>query len=89
MKFTPNETFKIGRITFEVGDSDKPNVYDSEVQGVQEDELRLAYEQGWCEVEGWNPAPERKAGAVELNPHSVKHEMAADKVSTKPGATDG
>ena len=69
MKFTPNEDFKIGYITYEAG-----NTYDSDKHPITDEELKVAHDAGWTEVEGWDKAPERKPGAVTLQPAKASHD---------------
>lgn len=70
MKFTPKEDFRHGRTTFEAN-----NTYDSAKHGLTDDEVRAFHENGWAEVEGMDPAPERKPGARTVRPAKAKHQQ--------------
>lgn len=67
MKFTAKEDFRSGHTTFEAG-----NTYSSEKHGVSEDQIKRWHANGWCEVEGWDPAPERTPGAQRIAPQNGK-----------------
>ena len=68
MKFTPKEDFKSKATTFEAG-----NRYDSDKQGMTEEQLKRWHANGWTEVEGWDPAPPRQVRGVVVQPHSARH----------------
>ncbi|PWG61760.1 hypothetical protein [Sediminicurvatus halobius] len=70
MKFTANEDFRLGRNTFEAENTYTLEKYPS----LTEADLAQAWEAGWCEVEGWDKAPERKPGAATVRPRNQKLE---------------
>ncbi|MCB1717798.1 MAG: hypothetical protein KDK05_21940 [Candidatus Competibacteraceae bacterium] len=68
-KFVCKEVrLRIGHNTFEGG-----NTYTSENYGLTEEDLTVAHNHGWIQVENWPTAPERKPGAAKLNVDGVKH----------------
>lgn len=69
MKFTAKELFRSKGLTFEEG-----NRYDSANYGLIADEdVERWYSAGWCEVEGRDPAPARRPGAVTVRPTKALH----------------
>ncbi len=69
MKVTPNEEFRIGRTLLEPG-----NTYNSEKHGWSDEQVERWHSAGWCEVEGWEKAPERKPGAQAIKPSKTVQE---------------
>lgn len=67
-KFTAREDFRVGRETFEQGNS-----YTPEKHGIDEARLQRFFERGWIEVEGWGDPPERKPGAERIKPRKAGH----------------
>lgn len=68
MKFTPREDIRSKGRIWEAG-----NTYDSQKHGVDDADVDRWYNAGWTEVEGRDPAPERKVTRATLKPHSTKH----------------
>lgn len=71
MKFTPKEDIRtkpMYGLLLEEG-----NTVDSEKRGIPDELVERWYQNGWCEIEGRDPAPERKVRGVVLQPHSAKH----------------
>lgn len=72
MKFTANEDFRHGHTTFEAG-----NTYQSEKHGLSDAEVMSFHANGWAEVEGADPAPERQPGAQRIPPQkSTQQEVS-------------
>jgi hypothetical protein len=70
MRFTVNENFKArGHLSFEAGNTHNSDILPPEVD---EARLRVWWERGWIEVDGWDKAPERKPGAAKLDVHNSK-----------------
>lgn len=71
MKFTPKEDIKgkAGKL-FEEG-----NTYDSEKQGLDDETIERWYRNGWLEIEGRDPSPERNMGGVKIQPHTATHKQ--------------
>jgi hypothetical protein len=77
MKFTPNEDFKEGYVTFEA-----ENTYESEKHGISEDQLKAFHAAGWTEVEGWDKAPGRQiTPSVDIKVDTATHEVASEVIS--------
>lgn len=78
MKFTPNEVFRHNYHTFEVGNPEHPNTYDSEhYPDVSDEDVRTFHAAGWAEVEGMDPAPPRQPTGVTVQPDSARHAQDA------------
>lgn len=69
MKIIPNEEFRAGRELLEPG-----NTYDSTKHGWTDSQIARWHAAGWCEVEGWDKAPERKPGAQSIRPAKTRQE---------------
>jgi hypothetical protein len=69
MKFTPLEDIKAKGRLYEAG-----SPCDSEKQGIPNETVERWYASGWCEIEGREPAPERKVRGVVVRPHTAKHQ---------------
>lgn len=67
MRFTANEDFQAKGHQFEA-----ENGYTAERYGLTEDDLKRYWGAGWCEVEGWDKAPERKPGAQTIKVDTLK-----------------
>lgn len=60
MKFRPREDIRAKGRTFEIGNPESPNTYDSAKQGLDDATVERWYNAGWCEIEGRDPAPPRQ-----------------------------
>lgn len=69
-KFTAKYTFREDQKTFEAGNS-----YDPALHGLTESDLKRFHDNGWVEVDGWDPPPERViVRGVRLNPKKAVHQ---------------
>ena len=48
------------------------NTFDSERRGIPDETVERWYEAGWVQIEGRDPAPERKPGAQRIQPRGAK-----------------
>lgn len=71
MKFTPKEDFLKGRMRYEAG-----NTYDADKHGLTDEDVMRFHAAGWAEVEGQDPAPERRPGPQRLEVQKAKHKAS-------------
>jgi len=72
LRFTANEDFKHGPVTFEAG-----NTYTAEKYGLTEAEVSAFWDAGWAEVEGWDKAPARQPTGVTVRAQDTTHKQGA------------
>jgi len=78
MKFTPKEDIRFGYATLEGG-----NAYDSAKQRVPDERVESWYRHGLAEIEGWQPAPKKNAGGMQLDVADVGNAQSAPKAGGK------
>lgn len=74
MKCTPKEDVKSMGRTFEEG-----SPFDSVKQGIPDELVERWYENGWIEIEGREPSPERQVRGVVIRPDSTVHQQKETK----------
>lgn len=72
-KFTAKEDFLRGHTRFEAG-----NTYDSDKHDLTESDVKRFWDAGFCEVEGYDAAPDRDTSPKALAPKTAAHTQAAD-----------